>query len=311
MQMIKAINIGYLLVGTGIGLIGSSLYYGHELRKPIGEIDEYIPLHGDGNDISTDTENRSSNKEFSSSSNGLLHKNGKEGRDDSTGTSGRVREGEHGRGGSSRQEFGTDQNHLVNVYGQREKDIPQQLGKNSFVDEVAWKNYEKQRRTKRDNDKPYSQMYKRQENSSDMIFEEEIDTSMMGVDSPPDDEVDLPEFELDVHDEYTLERVEENFEIFLGDNPQDFVTVIFYEGDHTLCDDGEQIIPYPEEVVGMVALNRLIEGGPGAESGVIFVRNLKTSINYEVVLDSGAYSETVLGIFERRLNSDGGRSVNS
>ena len=127
-------------------------------------------------------------------------------------------------------------------------------------------------------------------------------------DSPADDDYMVsPVFDSDLHDEFTLERVEENIEIFLDDNPQDFITMIFYEGDNTLCDDGEQIVPNAEEVIGLAALSRLIEGGPGAENGVIFVHNLKTSLNYEVVLDAGSYRDTVIGQFESHLNEDGGR----
>lgn len=113
-----------------------------------------------------------------------------------------------------------------------------------------------------------------------------------------------------LEEDLITDRVEENFEVLLGDShPNDYDTLIFYQEDYTLCDDREQLIPNPENVVGEVALTRLIEGGPGAENGTIFVRNLLTMITYEVVLDAGSYSETVLGIFEDRLSRTGGKNA--
>lgn len=123
------------------------------------------------------------------------------------------------------------------------------------------------------------------------------------------DIVELPESPLDdepVEDDpdedLVRERVEEWIEVYLDENPQEFIPLVFYMGDETLCDDREQLISNPEEVVGEASLVRLVEGGPGAENGVIFIRNLKTMLNYEVVLDAGKYSETVLGIFEKNLD---------
>ena len=119
-------------------------------------------------------------------------------------------------------------------------------------------------------------------------------------DSPSDDEP----VEDDPDEDLVKERVEEWIEVYLDENPQEFIPLVFYMGDETLCDDREQLISNPEEVVGEASLLRLAEGGPGAENGVIFIRNLKTMLNYEVVLDAGKYSETVLGIFEKNLDKE-------
>lgn len=127
-------------------------------------------------------------------------------------------------------------------------------------------------------------------------------------DIPSDDEpAEISKSEED----YILERVEDGMEIYLEENPQDFITLVFYAGDETLCDDREQLISNPEEVVGEVALERLVSGGAGAENGLVYVRNLKTMINYEVVLDEGKYSETVLGLFESRLDKGDGGDVSN
>ena len=156
----------------------------------------------------------------------------------------------------------------------------------------------------------YSNVYKEKakQKVADIILEQlEEMADEEPDDIPPDDTVEEEQKE----DDLILERVEENIEIYLGENPQDFITLIFYEGDETLCDDREQLISNPEEVVGTVALRRLVDGGAGAEEGSIFVRNRRTMLNYEVVLDAGKYSETVLGIFESRLDKGDGGDVDN
>lgn len=140
------------------------------------------------------------------------------------------------------------------------------------------------------------------QNISDDIDDEEDEIPDVPLDDIPDDSAD---------DDLVVERVGEWFEIYLDENPQDFISLVYYSGDDTLCDDREQLISNPEDVVGTVAIERLANGGPGAESGIIFVRNLKTMLNYEIILDVGKYSETVLGIFESNLRKEAGGDVYS
>lgn len=125
------------------------------------------------------------------------------------------------------------------------------------------------------------------------------------LDDVPADDI-LPDVEKADDTEYIKERVEEWIEVYLGENPQDPIELVYYAGDTTLCDDREQLITNPDEVVGTVALDRLVNAGPGAENGVIFVRNLKTMLDYEIILDLGKYGETVLGIFESNLEKEDG-----
>jgi hypothetical protein len=105
--------------------------------------------------------------------------------------------------------------------------------------------------------------------------------------------------------ELPREKVEPNIEIFTNENPQDFVTLTYYAGDKSLVDDREQLIPNASEVVGNVALERLIFGGSGVYHGTIYVRNTKSHINYEVILDMSKYSETILGIIDSRHRMNG------
>ena len=127
-------------------------------------------------------------------------------------------------------------------------------------------------------------------------------------DIPPIDS-DEPEEKDDDDDEYEVEtggymndldlpreRVSPYIEIFGDENPQEFVELIYYAVDESLTDDHDQLIPNADEVVGNEALYRLVNGGRGVIDGVIYVRNVKTHINYQIVLDAGSYASTVLGI---------------
>ena len=301
-------KVGYVLIGMGIGVFGASIAYARELDKPIGEIEEYIPLEDRDNDISTDSKNDETNPEDSSSGEGhdifqkefdrlekiRRYREITEGRNRGTNRSGRDRS-------SGNREFGSNQSDILDFYRNPARHTEGQVDEKSFEGSDA--------RPQRAGDKKvkgrrYSQMYKDSTIGAGE-YQEPIDSSVIS-DHPYEDAYDEYEPEIDLHELYNLESIEPGFEVFLDDNPQDFVTVIFYEGDTTLCDDGEQIIPNPEEVVGFAALERLIHGGPGAENNVIFVHNMKTHINYEVVLDAGMYQDTVLGLFESRLDEEAG-----
>lgn len=273
-------KIGYLTIGFGIGVFVSSMLYERELRKPIGEIEKYIPKNEDECDIIELPNHDESNfKKYDveelagdvveTVTNRIdevndriedLRKKALE----------RRAELEANSSGESKKNAKTDYKSLYKKGEDKLKDILNQTS-NSLSDEEA----------------EYFEYLEKEED-----------------DSPSDDYI-----EDDVKDtDLITERVEDNIEIYLDENPQDFITLIFYSGDMTVCDDREQLISNSDEVVGTVALNRLIDRGPGAENGTIFIRNLKTMLNYEIVLDESKYSETVLGIFERNLDKgdDGG-----
>lgn len=286
-------KIGYFLIGIGVGVLGTSVIYARELDRAVGEIEEYVPLEDRDNDISNNSTNDETNPES--------------GQDGSRGDISKKVDGSGAKhrgdrdGSSSNEEFQANQSDILNLYRNPTRHVEGSIDKKSFEGNDA--GLSRRPRTKPKATR-YSQMYK---NNVDVgEYQEPIDTSVIS-EHPDDDEVyeEYPA-EVDIYDEFNLERVEPDIEIFLEDNPQDFVTLIFYAGDNTLCDDGEQIVPDVSGTVGFVALERLIDGGPGAENGMIFVHNIRTSINYEVVLDAGKYSETVLGMFESRLNKEAG-----
>jgi len=340
--MVNSITkVGYLLIGAGIGVFASSFILTYEFDKAVGEIEEFIPEgENDISDNSDDGPEGSTVLSQNSQEDSIDIRNGRGGHRDGqrfgiTGSS--KRDG----GEETHQEFQSNQAQILDYYRSSEKHISdKKRGKrtpNSEKVSKRRKEFDKMREEGNSNlGTRYSKMFG-SENS--MQNEQEMTDILHAVssktdtkdsysryerkarqmdewdDGPSDDSVDeYPPGEIDIHDEYTLERVEDHIEIYLDDNPNDFTTLVWYQGDETLCDDGEQIIPNPEDVVGEVAIERLVEGGPGADDGVIFVHNLKTCIDYELVLDMGCYSETVLGMFDERQsrrNNGGGRDGSS
>ena len=334
---------GYLLIGVGIGVFTSSFVLTYEFDKAVGEIEEFIP-EGD-NDISDDRDDgqegrrvhsqdyQEDSKDIWNSREGGEYRNGR-GIDVNGASERDGREETH-------KEFQSNQAQILDYYRSSEKDISgkgrRRKTNNSSKRSKRRKEFDKMREEGNSNlGTRYSKMF----GSDEMTDEQEMTDILHAVSSktdtkdsysryerkarqmdewenasPSDDSVDeYPPGEIDIHDEYTLERVEDHIEIYLDDNPNDFTTLVWYQGDETLCDDGEQIIPNPEDVVGDVAIERLLEGGPGADDGVIFIHNLKTCIDYELVLDMGCYSETVLGMFDERQsrrNNGGGRDGSS
>lgn len=305
--MNRFVKLGYILVGAGLGVFAATLMYENELRKPIGDIEEYIP-----------TEDREEDKEDSNPD---------------------ISPSNEDSGVAVDGEFSKADTHILDYY---KSDASDSIGVKNLEARAKERRaeFERARANGRNQTTRYSQMYEGDEDDEDAERERRVaemlqaqrdanadfnrrmdeknrdildkkrdeeymayitQESNMPDDIPSDD--DIYEDDSDSLDnELVRERVENNFEIYLGENPQEFVSLIFYEGDNTLTDDRDRVVPAADEVVGLVALSRLIEGGPGAENGVIFVRNLKTMINYEVTLDASSYSETVLGIFNSRRN---------
>jgi len=327
---------GYFLVGLGIGLFGGVLIFKHELDKPVGEIEEYIPLEDrEGfddkeNDISNDENNSEVSGNGSRSSEGSKesdisskHVSGAGNSDSRRGfdelsrrsrrpSNHRDREEDH-------KEFASNKAEILDYYRSTDSDATR-VPKPERVKRFDSNRYsgENGRPEAGNQTTRYSRMYQDEVIESSLHAanskrnaRDSYDIEVTDVPLDDDYDDDMPEAEIDIHEEFVLERVDEYHEIFLDDNPQDFITMIFYEGDNTLCDDGEQIVPEAEDVIGEAALSRLIQKGPGAEDGIIFVHNLKSTLNYEVVLDAGSYRETVMGIFENRHNGDGGRGASS
>ena len=271
-------KVGYILIGVGIGGFIATLWYERELNKPIGDIEEYIPFE-DREDV-----DESDELDELDESNDILENS------------------------SDKEAFSKEAYIVAKQYTSADNDIDDRR-----------KEFEQRRHADKNQSVRYNKMYEGKvevpspiheivhtsiiSDSSDIDAEtarqlrlQELGATIDELDYEDDGPQDDIENDFST-DDLVRERVENNFEIYLGENPQDFVPLIFYNGDNTLADDSEHVVPSAFDVVGEVALSRLITGGPGAEEGVIYVRNLKTMIDYEIVLDAGSYSETVLGVF--------------
>lgn len=89
-----------------------------------------------------------------------------------------------------------------------------------------------------------------------------------------------------------------NQEFFEDDDEEDYgkITITYWEADDTLADEREQLIPNIAEVVGH---NNLKHFGKGSDDpNIVYVRNDKIKVDYEVVKDPRSYSTVVLGINE-------------
>ena len=74
----------------------------------------------------------------------------------------------------------------------------------------------------------------------------------------------------------------------------------YYAGDDTLADEEDKLIVNPEPIVGKENLNRFGHGTN--DPRIVFVRNERLSIDFEISLSDGLYSHEVLGL----EHSDGG-----
>lgn len=261
-------KLGYVLVGMGIGVIGTVIFY-EKRKNEVLDVEEFIPEEDEENEHTGEAE---LGDDISNSNT--------DGSKDSEGNTPEYEEdfgkASYERGLEERrkefEKFRADGNpNMATRYSRMYGQMTDHLG---YTDEE-------------------SNEGRRQPD----IF----DADECPADDEPEDYGDDYDYDLDL----PRERVEPYIEIYADENPQDFVSLVYYAGDDSLADDREQLIPNASEVVGNVALERLVQGGPGVTDGIIYVRNVKTHINYEVSLIGGSYSETVLGIFDSRHRMNG------
>lgn len=70
--------------------------------------------------------------------------------------------------------------------------------------------------------------------------------------------------------------------------------LVYFEKDQVLVDDKDEIISNVEEIIGSEALTSFGEGSD--DEDVVYVRNLRLSIDYRVVREHTSYKENVLGL---------------
>ncbi len=74
------------------------------------------------------------------------------------------------------------------------------------------------------------------------------------------------------------------------------ITITYFEGDDVLVDESDEVISKKDEVVGM---DNLAKFGYGSnDPNVVYVRNPKLDIEYEILRHQGHYAKEILGLEE-------------
>ena len=120
-----------------------------------------------------------------------------------------------------------------------------------------------------------------------------------GLDDEPDDEE-----EVDIRDPnrpYVLD-IEEFMEqdVVIDGRVYNKITLTYFDGDNTLIDDREEVIPDLDRTVGIGNMTRF--GHKSKDKNVVYVRNERLETDFEVLLDRTAYTETVLGFHDAKAS---------
>lgn len=73
-------------------------------------------------------------------------------------------------------------------------------------------------------------------------------------------------------------------------------TITYYQGDDVLCDSIDQEIPDSDGTVGDINLTKFGHGS--GDPNVLYIRNERLEMEFEVLLSRGSYVKEVLGFFE-------------
>lgn len=107
-----------------------------------------------------------------------------------------------------------------------------------------------------------------------------------------EDEEEIVEVPIDRDTPYIISSEE-----FFTDNPEhEKITITYYEGDDTLTDDQDEVIPDEESLVGPEALTSF--GKESGDTNIVYIRNERLATDFEVVSDSRTYTAVVLGMSE-------------
>lgn len=91
-------------------------------------------------------------------------------------------------------------------------------------------------------------------------------------------------------------------EQFMEDEPDfDKLTFTYYEGDDTLLDERDSIVPEIDKVIGEYSLTRF-----GKESGdkhIVYVRSTRIDTDFEIIKNEGEYAEVILGLVAEKVKS--------
>lgn len=87
-----------------------------------------------------------------------------------------------------------------------------------------------------------------------------------------------------------------HFEEFQQSECSHQLTITYFEGDDVLVDESDEVITKKDEVVGMDNLGKFGHGSN--DPNVVYVRNPKLDVEYEILLHKGHYAKEILGLEE-------------
>lgn len=121
------------------------------------------------------------------------------------------------------------------------------------------------------------------------------DDEPMEEEEDEEEEVILPPY---VREEKPSDKIEiiPSDEFFDGDGNFEKITIVYYEADETLADERDTVIPNIKDVIGLEAIKSF--GKDSDDPNVVYVRNHKSSCDFEVVRNPGSYEEIILGFVE-------------
>lgn len=120
-----------------------------------------------------------------------------------------------------------------------------------------------------------------------------------------DAEVDVVEDDFDYKEELKHRGEVEPYiishdEFMEGESENTQVTLTYYEGDEVLTDEKDQPIPDVDETVGEDNIQRF--GYGSKDPKIVYIRNPRLDIDFEVVQSQGKYTEEVLGFIQHSDN---------
>lgn len=87
-------------------------------------------------------------------------------------------------------------------------------------------------------------------------------------------------------------------EYMSGESEYEQVTLTYFEEDDVLCDDGEMPLDDVDNIVGLANLQAF--GRQSKDANVVYVRNDRLQIDYEICRDLRSYAEVVAGFVKAR-----------
>src|SRR5690606_10502373 len=84
---------------------------------------------------------------------------------------------------------------------------------------------------------------------------------------------------------------------FMEDDEYEKATLTYWEGDRTVSDEREEVVPEYDMLIGIENLDKFGESDPG-DPDVVYIRNERMSTDFEVLRHSSKYAEQVAGYME-------------